>query len=520
MKIFYDSRFHRFLVVGTLSATLNLGVLYVLVSNGTPYLWAAAISFFTINFLGYVLNRSFSFGLGRRIHLGETLRYYSVMGASLAVNLLLMYALVDTLNWHYLVASIFVTLALTMANFAGHASFSFCRTQKLPTATSRDTVLQVSAFFPSHGGGVEMVAGRLAGQLSRSGIAVCWMAGKTRDEAAPQACHNLKVLPQPHWNFIERRTGLPYPIWGLRSFATLWKNVSRASVVHLHDYLYLPCIIAMAFAKLQGRPVLITQHIGHIPFSSKTSATLISILNATLGKWMLGSAEQVVYISRTVMDFFATAIRYRAPPLFVPNGVDHITYQPAPRPARNNTEIRLLFVGRFVEKKGVHLLRGCVNLPGTHWTFVGRGPLSPSEWNQLPPNVTVLGHASPLDVVPLYQQADLLVLPSVGEGFPLVVQESLACGTPVLVGHEVAAAFPDRNPACVFYLDTSRGDLEIRLREKIRSLVAEPDVLEQARPAAIKLAAQWSWDACAGQYLASYRRLAQQRHPHRPTKHL
>jgi len=40
----------------------------------------------------------------------------------------------------------------------------------------------------------------------------------------------------------------------------------------------------------------------------------------------------------------------------------------------------------------------------------------------------------------LYQACDALILPSVGEGFPLVIQEALACGLAVICASETVAA--------------------------------------------------------------------------------
>ena len=57
---------------------------------------------------------------------------------------------------------------------------------------------------------------------------------------------------------------------------------------------------------------------------------------------------------------------------------------------------------------------------------------------ELPPGVTPLGYVD--DMPALYAAADWTVLPSRYEPFGLVIAESLACGTPAIIGREAGVA--------------------------------------------------------------------------------
>lgn len=372
-------------------------------------------------------------------------------------------------------------------------------------------VLQVSAFFSAHGGGIEVVAGKLAHQLAASGVRVLWMAGGPRNERpAGPLPSGMEIDQAGSADLLEHRLGLPFPLWGLRSVVRLWRHAGGADVVHVHDYLYVPSLLAAAFAKLRGKPVVVTQHVGDIPFRSTAARALLGGLNRSLGRLVLACANQAVFVGRPVQEYFARFVRFRRAPLLIANGVDHQRYHPVHRSCAKPRPVHVLFVGRFVEKKGIALLRGCVDLPNTRWTFIGRGPLSPGDWEVPGSDMDVLGALPAEMVVPHYQQADLLVLPSTGEGFPLVVQEALACGTPVLVSREVAAAFPATNSRCVFDVELRVPDPARALRDALEALVSQPALLHEARGHAGALAAQWSWDTCASQYLATYRAVLRQ----------
>jgi glycosyltransferase involved in cell wall biosynthesis len=361
-------------------------------------------------------------------------------------------------------------------------------------------VLQVSAFFPTHGGGIEAVVGQLVQRLATQRVAVHWMASREHGaDLRTLSAAGIEVTAARAVDFLESTLGLPAPLWGVVSLYRLWHSIRRTDVVHIHDYLYQPTLAAFAFAKLQRRPVVVTQHIGEIAFRSPFASRLLASLNRTVGAWVLGAAAQVVFVGRPVQSYFGRFVRFPRPTRLIANGVDHATYRddgsgPGFGP------LSILFVGRFVEKKGLALIADCIDVPETTWRFVGWGPLKPARQA----NVEVIGRLSAADVVPLYRAADLLVLPSTGEGFPLVVQEALACGTPVLVSTEVLEAFPGVDPECVFDVELRCANPAVALRQKVADLADKPERVRAARSAAARLSQQWSWDACTSQYLDVY----------------
>lgn len=381
----------------------------------------------------------------------------------------------------------------------------------MTSGEKRTKVIVISAFFPAHGGGIEAVAGHLANEFSKD-LDITWMAGGPPSEMPEgKQWPLLRIARAESINLLERRFGLPWPIWWPRSLLELWRHIKAADIVHAHDYLYPSSIAAFLFAILSRKPLVLTQHIGSIPYQSRLMRGVLEALNRTLGRLVLGRSDQVTFVGRQVMDYFGNFVSYKAEPALIPNGVNHDRYHPIDFTPDPDAASRLLFVGRFVEKKGVTLLKQCIDIPDTHWTFIGWGHESPLSWGNLPGNVAVFEHLHAADIVPHYQNSDLLILPSTGEGFPLVIQEALACGTPVLVSDEVRASFPVDDPHCVFEVSLKTSDPAASLRKKIIEIISQKRQLHEARKSAAELSRQWSWELCAETYTFIFNRLTRHR---------
>ena len=104
-------------------------------------------------------------------------------------------------------------------------------------------ILVCSAYFESHRGEIQIVAGKFAREFGGLGHSVSWLA------ATPAA---LPQVPTPLAGWYrcgppmasERSLQIPQPIPALRAFRIIKREVARADVVHVHDALYLAHLIS------------------------------------------------------------------------------------------------------------------------------------------------------------------------------------------------------------------------------------------------------------------------------------
>ncbi len=155
------------------------------------------------------------------------------------------------------------------------------------------------------------------------------------------------------------------------------------------------------------------------------------------GAWLAASA----FTKSTLIENGIPAERIEV----VPYGVNLERYKPAaPVSCRTRGPLKLLFVGRINQRKGVkYMLESLRRFPRQHveLTICGRVLDDLRIFERFRSQVTIRPSVSPAELVEAYQTSDLFVFPSVAEGFAHVLLESMACGLPVL--STTATAAPD-----------------------------------------------------------------------------
>jgi glycosyltransferase involved in cell wall biosynthesis len=366
-------------------------------------------------------------------------------------------------------------------------------------------IVTVTHFYPAHGGGLEKVAERLAEGLARRGFEISWFSSDT-DPAPVIETGRVVAIPVAASNIIEKLTQLPYPIWKSGVLPQLWRAIGDSHIVHVHEHLYFPSILAIIMARMRRRPVVITQHMGALGLGSRSLTLLYETGARTLGSILFPLAARNIFISCNVLRFFGRERSKRSHLIF--NGADTHRFSPASREERAviRTSLSLpqdrrivLFVGRFVRKKGLHRIIALARqFPEVHWVLVGSGPEAPEASL---PNVVVAGRVEHNILPQYYRAADLLILPSSGEGLPLVVQEALCCGTGILSTDEVANACPEAT-RLIRAMPVPRWHDDLAgWSSALSHTLDDPVYLDDARAERAEHARTlWSWEDCISRY--------------------
>lgn len=383
-------------------------------------------------------------------------------------------------------------------------------------------ILMASSYFVSHLGGLERIAGELFRAFADKGREITWMAGDVTP--VPELAGRSRGVPLRIFNLVEDKTGVPFPIPAPSALRQIVREVGSADILILHDCLYLSNIFAFLAARWRKIPIVIIQHVGFIPYRNFVPNLAVRVGNFAVARTMLARASQVVFYSETTKEYF-NGVNFKRAPEMILNGVDTDLFhtlgseetRAAVRSRYDLPEVGpvILFVGRFVEKKGISALKHMVRQrPNWIWVFAGRGPLDPSSWNSA--NVRVFSNLRGASLAALYRASDVLVLPSTGEGFPLVIQEALASGVSVVCGSESLRA-DGAMDTFVRGIPISSGDDARTARDFLRALdgiVESPPELK-SDPERIRAfaASRYSWDAAIDKYLEIVARLTPEHAP-------
>lgn len=175
----------------------------------------------------------------------------------------------------------------------------------------------------------------------------------------------------------------------------------------------------------------------------------------------------------------------------------------------------LLHVGTLQPRKNIPLLlESLAQLPPElHLVLVGgKGWL----YDEIFARVQALGLAGrvhfpgyvPDAELPLwYNAAELLVFPSVYEGFGMPVIEAMACGTPVVAAG--SASIPEAVGDAGLLFDPQRADV---CADRITAVLHDPQISAKMRARGLAHASQFSWEKAGQQTAQVYRRAMAEGH--------
>jgi glycosyltransferase involved in cell wall biosynthesis len=288
-------------------------------------------------------------------------------------------------------------------------------------------------------GGAERQVVDLALALGRGGHEVTVACSKAGDLSG--ALEEAGIPVRALLDRLAKRRLSPAYAWRLRRLL----RRERFDLVHAHIY---ASVVAAAIATLETDvPLVITEH---------TEATWQTWRARWVSRWVYRRVERIIAVSSPIRrrlierdgvhpDLITIVPNAVAPPPELPPDPPLPT---EPLPAEPRPLVGA--IARLQPEKGVaNFLKAAAHVaplfPETHFVIAGDGPLRQdlialAENLGLGDRVHFLGFRS--DASALMRSLDVLVVPSLTEGSPLVTLEAMAAGTPVVAS--AVGGIPDQ----------------------------------------------------------------------------
>ncbi|MBW2050438.1 MAG: glycosyltransferase family 4 protein, partial [Deltaproteobacteria bacterium] len=192
------------------------------------------------------------------------------------------------------------------------------------------------------------------------------------------------------------------------------------------------------FIRRKGIPLIITVH--HIvldPYMQRYSNLAQRLHYRTDLRWFtkasLRMASMVTAVSRFTAEMVKRELDYQSPVRVIYNGIDADRFRPHRTP--RDREVRVLFSGNPSRRKGFHWIPAIAGRLRNGVSISYTGGLRRSPVLLKAKNLKALGQIPSKDMPLIYQTHDILVSPTVREGFGLAIAEAMSCGLPVVASN-------------------------------------------------------------------------------------
>lgn len=313
-------------------------------------------------------------------------------------------------------------------------------------------ILVISHEFPPIGGGGANACMNLAREYGKAGHNVVILSAWYQGLDDTESCGNVQIIRiHTKRKYLEHSSFAEMMDFLIKAVPVAKKQEEINNFDICHVFFAIPSgPIAYILKKKYGLPYVIRFGGGDIPGFQKRFTAVYRIIGP-FEKQIWKYADALVANSKGLKRL-AENFYNKKEISVIPNGVDarafsDITVDEKVKNSRNKDTIRLLFVSRLIERKGLQYLLPqlkkiqdqCADRDKfISLTVVGDGPyrdelVGIAEKCNIMDIVEFCGQKSKSELPKYYSESDIFVFPSKKEGMPNVVLEAMSYGLPVIM---------------------------------------------------------------------------------------
>jgi glycosyltransferase involved in cell wall biosynthesis len=363
-------------------------------------------------------------------------------------------------------------------------------------------ILSLTYEYPPIGGGGGVVAAALNKTLVGQGHSIDVVTSGMRDLPALDTVDGARV--HRAWCWRRHRhysTALELSTTLASAYKTAAKIIEEQHPDLIHTHFVVPSgFVARALSVRYGIPYVLTAHGSDIPHYNPDRFDMLHSLLSPFWRRVMRDAAAVTSPSQFLADLIHESIE--TPVKVIPNGYTPDADEVRPRPKRN----LVLVVSRLFPRKGVqHFIDSVAAMSSgwaspNEWEFViaGDGPYLPTlreQASRVGANVRFAGFLDKRTLRALYEEARILVFPSIRENFPMVLLEAMDAGCAVITTNAEGCAEVVGDAGVVF----EKGNIP-QLREALVALMNDPTRSAALSTQAMERASQYRWSRIAARY--------------------